>query len=113
MPHGLTPTQIYGLIGLWRRQTQANGKPAHVSDIAGEVDCTIDEVFKTVRAENSMRQLEDLKMVKEVGFKTFRLTKTGSNLCRALHMLGLPPTKAEITLLVTENTLSAREASAP
>lgn len=97
MPIGLTPTQIYGLVGLWRLQKQSSGKPVHISEIADEVDCTIDEVFKTVRAENSMRQLEDLKIVKEAGFKTFRLTKAGSNLCRALHQMGLSTDKYEMS----------------
>ena len=96
MNQGMTPTQIYGLIGLWRVQTANQGKPAHVDEIADEVDCTIGEVFKAVRAENSMRHLEDMKMVKEVKFKTFKLTKVGSRLCRALQEMGLSATRAGV-----------------
>lgn len=84
----MTPTQIKALIGLWRRLL--TDVDAYAEDVSLEITTSIGGVFGRVRAENSLRQLKEMNLVKEGQWPdSYRLSRAGDLFCETLEKLGL------------------------
>lgn len=80
----MTPSQIQALIGMWQLQNKNGGDRVYAEDVAVAISLCVGTKFGKARAASALRALQDMKFVKETAWHTFKLTKKGRVLCRAV-----------------------------